>query len=139
MLLPVGTPLWKLPSALNEAGKSRNTVAALPEDVTAAHNVFDGATIRANEDTAMPLAVARTGRLLVRVHGGASGVASGDTVVQDSDGNEHLVKSGTGGNDANVVGQTQAAVPVGEVRLIPVLRGGGGGGGGGGGTDAVWS
>jgi len=152
-LLPVGTPLWKLPVRTiattvkgQPSEKKDQTVVVLPTAVTANHTVFVGVTTRHNEDSTKKLWVQHSGLLLVRVNGGTLQstvgeekiyVEVGDKLVR-SLGHDYLVKEADGDDGAPVVGEARERVGIPGVRLIQVMAPAGGAGTGES-TPVVWA
>lgn len=91
--LPVGTPLWKKPTAKGETSAHLNidTLVIHPESTDATHNIFEGVTCMDGEPVSSLIAIRKSGHALARVMGP---VSAGDSVGFAA-GQKHLVKGGT--------------------------------------------
>lgn len=129
-MLNAGTPLWSLPPTL-ENGVWKSPLPVLPAAVTSAHTVFRGVTVRANERETASVATQNSGRMLVRVMGP---VAFRESLVQSA-GHDYMVGESQAAEAPPADMIAGAAVPAGQIYLIPARTTGGGGGG----SDAlVW-
>lgn len=129
--LPAGTILRKAPTTIGSTTPNTNTVPVLPKDATASHNIFEGVTLRQNEDPTQPLRAQAQGTVLARVKGPVSaldtvGLSNGPVSASD-DGNYFV------GGSTVPVGQALQTVPANTVQLVPVRIGVSSGGG-----QATW-
>lgn len=111
--LAAGTPLWR---------RSTETTAVLPSEVGTEHDVLLGVTVRHGESSNHNFPMVSNGRALIRVHGGTSGIAVGDTLGR-AGAADYLVAA-----DDKAVAVARAAVPSSTTRLIWCDIGSGGGG-----------